>query len=135
MNQVAIMGRLTADPELKTTPQNTHVVAFSVAVNRAYKKDAAQQTTDFFDCVAWRGTAEVISKYFRKGQQIAIEGKLQTRSYEDKNGSKRKAVEILAQNVFFCGDNKQHTKTEENGQTAFSEDFAPIAENEEDLPF
>ena len=103
INNVVLMGRLTAVPELKTTQSGISTVRFSVAVERRYNKQGEDRQTDFIDCVAWRQTAEFVSKYFNKGSMIAVEGSIQTRNYEDKNGNKRKAVEVQVDNVSFCG--------------------------------
>lgn len=103
INNVVLMGRLTAVPELKTTQSGISTVRFSVAVERRYNKQGEERQTDFIDCVAWRQTAEFVSKYFDKGSMIAVIGSIQTRNYEDKNGNKRKAVEVQVDNVSFCG--------------------------------
>lgn len=103
INNVVLMGRLTAVPELKTTQSGISTIKFGVAVERRYNKQGEEKQTDFIDCVAWRQTAEFISKYFNKGSMIAVVGSIQTRSYEDKNGNKRKAVEVQVENVSFCG--------------------------------
>lgn len=103
LNCVIIMGRLTADPELKTTPSGTSVVSFHVAVDRSYVRQGEERQTDFINVVAWRKTADFITRYFHKGSMIAVQGSIQTRNYEDKNGNKRTAVEVLAGNVSFCG--------------------------------
>ncbi len=103
LNCAIIMGRLTADPELRTTPNGISVTSFSVAVDRSYQKAGTERQTDFINVVAWRQTAEFVSRYFHKGSMIAIQGSIQTRNYEDKNGNKRTAVEIVADNVSFCG--------------------------------
>ena len=103
INNVVLMGRLTAVPELKTTQSGISTVRFSVAVERRYNKQGEDRQTDFIDCVAWRQTAEFVSKYFNKGSMIAVVGSIQTRNYEDKNGNKRKAVEVQVDNVSFCG--------------------------------
>lgn len=103
INNVVLMGRLTAAPELKTTQSGISIVSFSVAVERRYNKQGEERQTDFIDCVAWRQTAEFVSKYFNKGSMIAVVGSIQTRNYEDKNGNKRKAVEVQVDNVSFCG--------------------------------
>lgn len=103
MNRVIIMGRLAADPELRRTPSDISVTSFTIAVNRQRQKDGTQNT-DWIDCVAWRHNAEFISRYFGKGKMILVEGALQTRTYEDKNGNKRKAVEVLVDRAEFCGD-------------------------------
>lgn len=104
LNSVAIMGRFAADPELKHTPSGVAVTSFTLAVDRNYAKPGEERQTDWIDVVAWRGTAEFICKYFTKGRMIAVTGSLQTRVWEDKNGSKHKAVELVAQQVSFCGD-------------------------------
>ncbi len=103
LNCAIIMGRLTADPELRTTPNGISVTSFSVAVDRSYQKAGAERQTDFINVVAWRQTAEFVSRYFHKGSMIAVQGSIQTRNYEDRNGNKRTAVEIIADNVSFCG--------------------------------
>lgn len=103
LNCAVIMGRLTADPELRTTGNGTSVTSFSVAVDRNYQRQGQERQTDFINVVAWRQTAEFVTRYFRKGQMIAVQGSIQTRNYEDRNGNKRTAVEIVADNVSFCG--------------------------------
>ena len=103
INTAVIMGRLTADPELKTTASGLSVLSFSVAVERNYQKEGEEKAVDFINVVAWRKTAEFVSKYFHKGSMIAVEGSIQTRKYEDKDGNKRTAFEILANTVSFCG--------------------------------
>ena len=101
LNSAVIMGRLTADPELRQTPSKTPVCTFTVAVDRRFSDRNGERQTDFLDVVAWKGTAEFVSQYFSKGKMIIVEGSVQTRSYEDRNGNKRKAVEIVADNVQF----------------------------------
>lgn len=146
LNTAILMGRLTADPELKTTNSGLSVVSFCVAVDRRYQKDGEKQA-DFLNVVAWRQTAEFICKHFRKGQMIAVQGSIQTRNYEDKNGNKRTAVEIVAENVSFCGSKSE--PAEQNPQTAprpsvntTSDDFTPLHtdsgfpfDNDDGLPF
>lgn len=122
MNKFVGIGRLVADVELRSTNSGKSVCAFTVAINRR-GKDAG---TDWVDCVAWEKTAEFIAKHFSKGQQIAITGRLQTRSYEDKNGGKRKAVEVVVEEVDFCG-----SKPEGGAPAGF--DALPI--NDDTLPF
>lgn len=138
LNTAILMGRLTADPELKTTNSGLSVVSFCVAVDRRYQKDGEKQA-DFLNVVAWRQTAEFICKYFQKGQMIAVQGSIQTRNYEDKNGNKRTAVEIVAENVSFCG-----SKSESDGQQTQNaprpsvnvpaDDFTPL-DDDDGLPF
>ena len=104
LNRAILMGRLVADPELRQTPNGVSVCSFRIAVDRNYSRDRERQT-DFIDIVAWRQTAEFVSRYFTKGKMIIIEGSIQTRNYEDKNGNKRTAVEVVADNVQF-GESK-----------------------------
>lgn len=103
LNVVAIMGRLVADPELRTTQQGTNVCAFRIACERSYTQKGQQRQADFVDIVAWGKTAEFICKFFQKGSMIAIDGSIQTRQYQDKQGNKRTAVEVLANNISFAG--------------------------------
>lgn len=103
LNCAIIMGRLTADPELRTTASGLSVTSFSVAVDRRFQRQGEEKQTDFINVVAWRQTADFVSRYFRKGSMIAVQGSIQTRNYEDKNGNRRTAVEIVADNVSFCG--------------------------------
>mgnify|MGYP002658226267 FL=1 len=103
LNVVAIMGRLVADPELKTTTQGTSVCRFRIACDRSYVRQGEERKADFIDIVAWRQTAELVRKYFQKGSQIAIDGSIQTRQYQDKNGNNRTTTEVLASQVSFCG--------------------------------
>ena len=126
INNVVLMGRLTADPELRTTQSGTSVTSFTVAVDRDYKTDGERQT-DFINCVAWRNTADFITTYFRKGQMIAVQGTIQTRNYEDKNGNKRTATEVIVEKASFCGEKKQ----EEPKEYPVELDIDPFAE----LPF
>lgn len=102
LNVAVLMGRLVADPELRHTPNDIAVTSFTVAVDRSYVKNGSERQTDFIDVVAWRSTAEFISRYFRKGQMIAVQGSIQTRTYTDKDGNKRKAFEIVADNAHFA---------------------------------
>ena len=102
LNKAILMGRLVADPELRSTPQNKTVVSFTIAVNRSFTRQGEQPQTDFLDIVAWGKTAEFVGRYFTKGQQIAIAGRIQTRTWEDKQGNKRKSVEVVAEEVHFA---------------------------------
>ena len=110
LNLVAMVGRLTADPELRTTSGGTEVVTFRIAVDRPYSKDANAQKADFFTVVAWAGTALFVSRYFTKGSAISIQGNLQSRTYED-NGKKRTAIEIVAKEVRFVGSKNENSST------------------------
>lgn len=134
LNVVALLGRLTADPELRRTPSGVSVTTFTVAVNRSYVKQGGERQTDFIDVVAWRNTAEFISKYFRKGQMIAVQGSIQTRSYEDKQGNKRKAVEIVAKEASFCGS-KEAPKQERKEEYTPPDTSDGWLDGDTDLPF
>lgn len=125
-NKVILGGRMTADPELKTTQSGIPVCSFSLAVNRKVAKDQAQQT-DFITCVAWRNTAEFISRYFRKGSSICIVGNIQTRSWTDQSGAKRYATEVIAEEASFV-DSKAEQPTQVEPQ------FEEMS-NDDDLPF
>lgn len=102
MNSICLLGRLTADPELRTTQTGISVTNFTVAVDRSYTPKGQEKQADFIPAQAWRHTAEFLCKYFRKGQRIALTGSLQTRSYTDRDGNKRTAYEVVADNVFFA---------------------------------
>lgn len=131
MNNVSIMGRLCADPEIRTTSNGVEVTSFAIAVDRTFTPKGQEKQTDFIDCVAWRNTALFINRYFRKGEMIAITGELQTRTYEDKNKNKRKVTEVIINKADFCGSKKQ--STEELPPPAFDPVTAEF--NENDLPF
>lgn len=102
LNVAIVMGRLVADPELRHTPNDIAVTSFTVAVDRSYVKSGTERQADFIDVVAWRSTADFVCKYFRKGQAIVVQGSIQTRTHTDSQGNKRKAVEIVADNVHFA---------------------------------
>ena len=104
LNRIILMGRLTHDPELRRTQSDTPVCSFSLAVDRDYKRDGEKET-DFIDIVAWRSTADFVSKYFTKGRMAVVEGRLQIRDWTDKEGGKRRSAEVIADNVYF-GDSK-----------------------------
>lgn len=106
LNKIILMGRLTRDPELRRTQAGTAVVSFSLAVDRDYKDQSGEKETDFIDIVAWRNTAEFVSKYFTKGRMAVVEGRLQIRDWTDKDGGKRRSAEVIAENVYF-GDSKR----------------------------
>ena len=133
------MGRLTRDPELRRTGSGTAVTSFSLACDRDFKSRSGDKETDFIEVVAWKNTAEFVSKYFGKGRMAVVEGRLQTRDWTDREGGKRVATEIVADNVYF-GDSKRdsdsgtassYSATEPGGQT----DFAEIGEEDGELPF
>ena len=137
-NLVVLTGRLTADPELKTTPNGIPVTTFSIAVNRNYRAGEEQQT-DFINIVAWRQRAEFITKYFKKGSMIGIEGSIQTRRYQDKNGNNSTAFEVVANNVQFVESKRDGGVSGSDEPASFSNadasDFAEIGGMDDDLPF
>ena len=116
LNVVVLMGRLVADPQLRQTPQGTSVASFRIAVDRNFARQGEQRQADFIDIVAWRQQAEFVSKYFQKGSPIVVEGSLQTRQYQDKNGNNRKAVEIVADNVHFVESKRSNEEGDGYGQ-------------------
>jgi len=137
-NLVVLTGRLTADPELKTTANGTPVTTFSIAVDRRYRSGEERQT-DFINIVAWRASAEFITKYFKKGSLIGIEGSIQTRRYQDKNGNNRTAFEVVANNVQFV-ESKRDSAPGAAEPASFSNadvnDFADLGDaTDDDLPF
>ena len=125
MNKAILMGRLTADPEIKQTPNGVAVARFTLAVNRRFAKEGQQQA-DFINCVAWRSQADFIGKYFRKGNMAAIEGSIQTSSWNGEDGKKRYATEVVADEVYFTGE-----KT--NGGQSQNQGFIEI--DDRDLPY
>lgn len=138
-NLVVLTGRLTADPELKTTQNGIPVTTFSIAVNRNYRASEEQQT-DFINIVAWRQRAEFITKYFKKGSLIGIEGSIQTRRYQDKNGNNRTAFEVVVNNAQFVESKRDSASAPAGSEpvaysNADASDFAEIGGIDDDLPF
>ena len=153
LNVVALMGRLGADPELRHTPSGVATCTFRIAVDRNFVRQGEERKADFIDIVAWRQSAEFVCRYFRKGNLIAVNGSLQTRNYEDKNGNKRTAYEVVADNIHFA-ESKNSSQASGSGYAApapadapraaapapvsyavgNADDFAVIDDNE-DLPF
>ncbi|MBC8537191.1 single-stranded DNA-binding protein [Feifania hominis] len=138
LNKAILMGRLTDSPELKYTPNNIAVCSFTLAVNRSYARPGEERKTDFIDIVAWRSTAEFVSKYFAKGMQVAVEGSIQTRTYEDRQGIKRKAFEVVANEVFFADSKRDNARAVETAAPTFTSssgsDFEEVSSDDE-LPF
>ena len=150
LNKIFLMGRLTRDPELRRTQSGTAVTSFSLAVDRDFKSQNGEKETDFIDIVAWRSTAEFVSKYFTMGRMAIVEGRLQLRDYTDRDGNKRRAAEVIADNVYF-GDSKRDSA--DNGGYAPApaygapagrgyaapagghSEFAEIGEEDGELPF
>lgn len=147
LNVVAIMGRLVADPELRTTQSGTNVCSFRIACDRNFAPQGQERQADFIDIVAWRQSAEFVCKYFQKGSLVAVTGSLQSRSYKDKNGNNRTAVEVLAEHINFAGPKKAQ-RVDDGGEAppkdyrepapayaqGSNEDFTVIDDGD-DLPF
>lgn len=119
LNKIFLMGRLTKDPELRRTQSGTTVASFSIAVDRDYGKRGEDKETDFINIVAWRNTAEFVSKYFSKGRMAVVEGRLQIRDWTDKEGGKRRSVEVVADNIYF-GDSKKQDSVGAGGAPNYS---------------
>ena len=147
MNKVIIIGRLTRDPEMRTTASGINSTSFTVAVSRNYANQNGERETDFINCVAWRKQAENISKYCTKGTQVAVEGRIQTRSYDAQDGTKRYVTEIIADNVTFLGG-KGSTASDNNyvgggsdivttdvSEDPFKDFASEVALGDDDLPF
>ncbi len=149
LNRIILMGRLTRDPELRRTQSGTAVTSFSLAVDRDFKSQSGEKETDFIDIVAWRNTAEFVSKYFTKGRMAVVEGRLQIRDWTDRDGGKRRSAEVIADNVYF-GDSKRDGadsgyapsyNSAPAGRSSAApadgghSDFAELGEDDGDLPF
>lgn len=152
LNKIFIMGRLTRDPELRRTQSGIPVTSFSLAVDRDYKSQSGEKETDFIDVVAWRSTAEFVAKYFTKGRMAVVEGRLQIRDWQDKDGNKRRSAEVVADNVYF-GDSRPAGSNPGSygGESGYSApaytapsggfaapvggDFSEIDDEDGDLPF
>ena len=128
LNKTILMGRLTRDPELRHTQSGTAVCSFSSACDRDFKNATGERETDFFDCVAWRQTAEFVSKYFTKGRMAVVSGRLQIRNWTDKEGNKRRSAEVVADNIYF-GDSKRDTQADPFGASYNTGSYgaAPVA--------
>lgn len=132
LNKIVIMGRMTKDPELRRTQTGTPVTSFTLAVDRDFKDKSGERETDFIECVAWRGTAEFVTKYFGKGRMAVVEGKLQLRDWTDKEGNKRRTAEVQADNVYFADSKREET----GGSYARADvEYAEIEDDDGDLPF
>ncbi|MBQ8850888.1 MAG: single-stranded DNA-binding protein [Oscillibacter sp.] len=147
LNKIILMGRLARDPELRRTGSGTAVTSFTLAVDRDFKSQNGEKETDWIDVVAWRGTAEFVSKYFTKGRMAIVEGRLQIRDWTDRDGGKRRSAEVVAENVYF-GDSKRDSGAGDYGSApAYGapagrasapmghSDFAEIGEEDGELPF
>ena len=139
LNKIFIMGRLTRDPELRTTNSGTSVASFSLAVDRNYKGADGEKETDFIDCLAWRQTGEFAAKYFTRGRMAVVEGRLQIRPWTDKEGNNRRSAEVIVDNMYF-GDSKRDGDTggarPASGPVNVSaNNWQEVDEDEGDLPF
>ena len=147
LNKIVLMGRLVRDPELRRTGGGTAVAALTLAVDRDYKSQSGEKETDFIDVVAWRSTAEFVSKYFTKGRMAVVSGRLQIRGWTDKDGSKRRTAEVNADHVYF-GDSKKELQNDPSALASYlppaypaaryaapSSDFAMLEDDDAQLPF
>lgn len=150
LNHIVIMGRLTRNPDFRHTHNGTAVARFNLAVPRDYASQGTDRETDFIDCVAWRQTGEFVSKYFTKGRMVVVSGRLQIRSWTDKDGSKRRSAEVVADNVYFA-DSKRDGNTQHPARTDSAvnqpnpgasavpappaSDFAMLEDDDAQLPF
>lgn len=138
LNKVFIMGRMVRDPELRHTQSGTAVASFTLAVERDFKdKTTGERTTDFIDVVAWRGTAEFVSRFFTKGRMAVVVGSLQIRAWEDKEGNKRRTAEVIAESVYF-GDSKRDPLvklSEDDAPVTPAGEFTELSEDDGSLPF
>ena len=135
LNKIILMGRLTRDPELRRTGSGTAVTSFAIAVDRDFKSQNGEKETDFIDVVAWSTTAEFVSKHFSKGRMAVVEGRLQIRDWTDKDGTKRRTAEVIADNVYFADSKRDDTTANRNALAERAEQFAEIAEEDGELPF
>lgn len=146
LNSISIMGRLSSDPQLRRTASGKAVASFSVACERDFKnQQTGEKEVDFIECVAWGGTAEMVEKYFHKGQMVVATGRLQLRDWTDKNGQKRRTAEILVNNIYFCGSKESGTQASSGADNGYSApayqapapaaNFAELDGEDEQLPF
>ncbi len=147
LNNVILMGRLTRDPELRRTQSGVAVTSFSLAVERDFtSRDGGERATDFIDCVAWRNTGEFVSKYFAKGQLVAVNGRLQIRDWTDRDGNKRRSAEVVVDNAYFAESRRNRDGGDPNqsyqqSAPAFNDlpvggnDFAELDDGDGQLPF
>lgn len=140
LNKIVLMGRLTRDPELRHTQQGTPVASFTLAVDRDLKGQNGERATDFIDCVAWRGTAELVSKYFAKGHMAVAVGRLQLRDWTDREGNKRRAAEVIVDQLYFGepkreGAGGNHAQAPADYGAPAGDQFAELPDDDGDLPF
>lgn len=137
LNKVILMGRLTADPELRSTTGGVDVANFTLAVERNRASKGTERQTDFLDCVAWRGTAEFVSRYFKKGMQVAVSGRIQTRKWKDQQDQRRVSVEIVVDEAFFADAKREPAAgagTDDRGRAAANWAYETLSADE-DVPF
>lgn len=144
LNHIVLMGRLTRDPELRRTGTGKPVVSFTLACNRDFKNPQGESEADFVDCVAWNGTAELVSKYFTKGRMAVVSGRLQVRNWTDSDGAKRRNTEIIVDNIYF-GDSKKDSGAGQiyapapdyapTPDAAYPQDYGIITDDDGDMPF
>lgn len=130
MNKVILMGRLTKDPEIRFTQSNIKVAMFGLAINRRFAKQGEERQADYINIVAWDKTADFVDKYFKKGQQVGVIGRIQTRNYDDKDGKKVYVTEVVAEEVYFAD-----SKKEDNSNAPFENTEAVTPVTDDDLPF
>lgn len=146
LNQISVQGRLARDPELRRTNSGKAVTSFTLACDRDFKnQQTGEKEVDFIECVAWGGTAEMVEKYFHKGQMAVATGRLQLRDWTDKNGQKRRTAEILVNSVYFCGSKESGTQASSGADNGYSApayqapapvaNFAELDGEDEQLPF
>ncbi len=141
LNKVILMGRFTRDPELRSTPQGISTCSFSIAVDRNFVRPGEERKADFINCVAWRQTAEFISKYFKKGSMVALEGSIQTRSWDDQDGKKRYATDVVVSQVYFAESKRDSQSSMSDDSFSQVNDFGSLPEpispmgTDDDLPF
>lgn len=146
LNQISVQGRIVRDPELRRTASGKAVTSFTLACDRDFKnQQTGEKEVDFIECVAWGGTAEMVEKYFHKGQMAVATGRLQLRDWTDKNGQKRRTAEILANSIYFCGSKESGTQASSGADNGYSApayqapapaaNFAELDGEDEELPF
>ena len=135
LNSVCLMGRLVADPELRQTPSGVSVCSFRIAVDRTYQPKGQEKQTDFINIVTWRSTAEFVSRYFRKGQLVAVQGSIQTSQYTDRDGNKRTSYKVVAHSVYFGDSRREESDSREPDYAPPPQDFTELADDDGELPF
>lgn len=140
LNRIVIMGRMARDPDLRSTQSGVSVASFTLAVDRDFRdKQSGEKQTDWIDVVAWRGTAEFVSRYLEKGRMVVVEGRLQIRDWNDRDGNKRRSAEVVAENIYF-GDSKRDRDASNDYHPATptnvpADDFTDLTEADDELPF